>query len=414
MKTYILIFIFSAFLFLGFAPEAFANQPPVANAGPDLYINSNQTITLQGSGYDVDGGAVTFYWNCSGGTLSNYNIAQPVFTAPYSSSQTSYTCTLSITDNYGLSVSDSMTVFQNYNSVSVGGILAQTNSATNISNNSATLNGYLQNPIYASQSSYVWFQWGTSTNYGNQTNQQTINNGGSFNQNLTNLSYNTTYHYRAVVQNNNQTFYGQDVSFTTNQNYYNTGTLSVSKKAVNITRNNLNWSNLINAYPSDILSFSVTLQAGNQDLHNVSIRENLPANLIYNDTLLINATRDFSANPVSGINVGTIRAGEIVIVSYQVKVANSGNFAYGTSTLSSETTISADGISQQIATNSILVDNTAVSGASTISPTNLSTGLTNKFLTESFFLPMILIVIGSWFYFSGQVYVFADWLEKKL
>ena len=299
------------------------------------------------------------------------------------------------------------------NQTPVGGISVQTNSATNVYSNSATLNGYLQNPIYASQTSYVWFQWGTSTNYGNQTNQQTINNGGTFSQNLTNLLYNTTYHYRAVVQNNNQIIYGQDMSFTTNQNYY-AATLSISKKAINITRNNLNWSNSINAYPLDILSFSILLQAGNQDLHNVFVKEILPANLIYNDNLLINATQNFSANPISGINIGTIKANEIAIVSYQVRVASSTNFAFGASTLTPQTTVLSDQTPLQTTNNSIIIDNTAVSGATTTNPTVISTGMTNNFLTESFFLPMLLIILGSWLYFSGRVYTFADWLGTKM
>jgi hypothetical protein len=414
MKSYILVFILSAVLFLGFAPEVFANQVPVANAGPDLYINSNQTITLQGSGHDPDGGSVNFYWNCSGGTLSSYNIAQPIFTATNSSSQNSYTCTLSITDNYGLSSSDSMTIFQNYNTNNVGGISVQTNQATNISGNQATLNGSFTAANISVN--YVWFQYGFSTNYGTETVYQSMSgNSGSFTQIISSLYLNGTYHYRAVVQDyNGNKFYGQDLTFTANQNYYNTGTLSISKKAINITKNNLTWSNLINACPSDILSFSVVLQANGGDLHNVVVKENLPANLIYNDTLLIGANRDYSSNPSIGINVGTIKAGEITIISYQVRVAPSANFTFGTSTLTSETIVSSNETGSQTTSNSIVIDNTQVSGANTTNPTVISTGMTNKFFTESFFLPMLLIIIGSWLYFSGRVYTFADWLGTKM
>ncbi len=36
-----------------------------------------------------------------------------------------------------------------------------------------------------------------------------------------------------------------------------------------------------------------------------------------------------------------------------------------------------------------------------LGPTNVSTGLTNNLLTDSFFLPLVIAVIGIWMYRSG-------------
>ena len=87
------------------------NHAPTANAGPDKTVNENDHVTLDGSGTDPDGDSLTYSWTCTGGNLSDYNVAQPTFYAPSVSQDTNYTCTLTVTDSHGLdSDPDSMTV----------------------------------------------------------------------------------------------------------------------------------------------------------------------------------------------------------------------------------------------------------------------------------------------------------------
>jgi uncharacterized repeat protein (TIGR01451 family) len=388
---------------------AFAVQAPTANAGPDLYVNSGQNIILQGSGFDPDGGSLTYYWNCNGGTLSSYNIAQPTYTAPtitQYNNQTTYICTLTVTNNVGLSAFDSMTVFVNYNQV--GGSNIQTNAATNISNYQATFNGYFSMP-YITGTNYVWFQWGTSTDYGNQTNQQNFSYAGSFSQNIAGLVANTTYHFRAVLQNGNGIIYGQNMTFyTSNSGSGNVGLL-INKKVVNLTSGNLNWQTSVNANPSDILSFAITLQAtGNQDIHNVVVRDILPAYIIYKDGLLINTTLNYFGDIGSGINIGTIPAQGISVISYRAQVANATVMPQGTTTSTNIASITSNETGSQTASSSVIVKNSTIYGA-----TAISTGLTNNFLTESFLFPLLFIIFGLWIYFSVRVYRFADWLRLK-
>lgn len=62
-----------------------------------------------------------------------------------------------------------------------------------------------------------WFQWGTTTSYGNATTAESLGSGTSVVQMLhtiSGLSPNTTYHFRAVAQNSAGINYGLDMSFT--------------------------------------------------------------------------------------------------------------------------------------------------------------------------------------------------------
>ena len=393
-----------------------------ANAGPDLYLASGQNVTLQGSGYDPNGYSLNYYWTCTGGTLSSYNVAQPIYTAPYTyNNQTSYTCTLTVTNNYGNSNSDSVVVYLGYgNGNNYGNTYVQTNYATYVSNSQATLNGSLSGyNSYANTTNYVYFQWGTTTNYNNQTGQQNIGYSGTFMQNITNLYSGTTYHFRAVAQGNSGTVYGQDMTFTTsgsgyyNYNNNNNGSLSITKQVIDLSSGNLSWTTSVNAKPSDILSFAITLYAGNQDLHNVIVRDILPVNLIYKGNLIVNTSSNYSGDITSGVNIGTVYANQSVIVSYQVQVAPDANFSYGATTLTNNASVTSNERGTQNASATVIVNKSLVYGASTTA-SSASTGLTNNFFTDSFFLPLLLIISGLWFYFSGKIYLLADKLKAKI
>ena len=79
---------------------------------------------------------------------------------------------------------------------------------------SATLNGTV-NPHGSTTS--VHFQYGTTTNYGSVTANQSFS--GTTTQNVTanisGLMANTTYHFRIVATNGHGTSYGSDKTFTT-------------------------------------------------------------------------------------------------------------------------------------------------------------------------------------------------------
>lgn len=92
-----------------------------------------------------------------------------------------------------------------------------TNPATNITSNSAKLNGTV-NPNGID--TFVYFQYGTTTTYGTFSDKyQFIGSGMSpvnvFADDLTGLSPNTLYNFRVVVNDYNGSTYGNNMRFIT-------------------------------------------------------------------------------------------------------------------------------------------------------------------------------------------------------
>jgi hypothetical protein len=89
-----------------------------------------------------------------------------------------------------------------------------TNAATNVTTSSATLNGSLDPHGLTTT---VFFQYGTTTNYGSATamRSQTGNTYRNIAANISGLTTHTTYHFRMVATNAGGTRMGSDRTFTT-------------------------------------------------------------------------------------------------------------------------------------------------------------------------------------------------------
>jgi hypothetical protein len=157
------------------------NNPPTCEAGSDKTVNENQSVQLDCFASDLDGDPLTYFWSCTGGSLNNPSILQPIYTAPSVTVDTDYTCTLNVDDGRGGNCSDSMVV--HVQDVPSGEIITSPVVATigdpTISEDpahpgqyQAILTGYLDSLGFDSGTCpsckcIVWFGWGTSGTPGN-------------------------------------------------------------------------------------------------------------------------------------------------------------------------------------------------------------------------------------------------------
>lgn len=93
-------------------------------------------------------------------------------------------------------------------------VTAITSYATGVSTNMAYLNGL--SVINEGGAGNAWFEYGVTTAMGNRTPNQSIGTGShSISRQILNLSPNTSYYFKFVVQNDEGTFYGDIRTFTT-------------------------------------------------------------------------------------------------------------------------------------------------------------------------------------------------------
>lgn len=144
------------------------------------------------------------------GLPSGASAPSPVSCSPSCSSvMTISTAATTLTGTYSINVcgtggGQTHCVVYGLTVTSAGAAITQpsvtTNPATNITQTSATLNGTL-NGMGNAASVLIWFEWGLTTSYGNSTPVQTLAATGAFSANLTGLSSNTTYYFKARAKN---------------------------------------------------------------------------------------------------------------------------------------------------------------------------------------------------------------------
>ncbi|MEX2052394.1 MAG: hypothetical protein WD991_01705 [Candidatus Paceibacterota bacterium] len=144
---------------------------------------------------------------------------------------------ITCTNSAGASASDFTTVTVSGQTINNPTVFTQ--SATNISSNSATLNGFVTG---GNSSVNAWFQWGTNpSNLFASTNQNFYGSGSTnFSAPIFNLSPNTIYYFRAVAQGQSGIIYGNILSFSTTGNIFNPPLPNPQLPSVNLTADSTN------------------------------------------------------------------------------------------------------------------------------------------------------------------------------
>ncbi|MDD5098110.1 MAG: PKD domain-containing protein [Candidatus Pacebacteria bacterium] len=207
------------------------------DAGINKNIFENQSVILNGSAYSYYGSNLTYYWTCNGGSLSNSTTLSPIYYAPAVDSDTTYACTLYVTDGRGYKNSDTTSITVR-NATSQGiNLRVTTNNPESVTGSTVVLNGIVNND--GGQYTSVRFNWGRLSTYSNFTSW--INNktsGQAFASYVSGLEKGKAYHYRVEASNGREIVVGQDVAFVTKPDQP-TGFVALSDGTSQI---NLNWN----------------------------------------------------------------------------------------------------------------------------------------------------------------------------
>ncbi len=106
---------------------------------------------------------------------------------------------------------------QVFSTVSSSSISVITSAASSVTASTAILNGTLSN-LGATPYAQVWFEYGTTADFGNSTDLQQMNAPGNFSAAVTGLAPGLTYYYHAVAMNptgGSRSVYGAATSFNT-------------------------------------------------------------------------------------------------------------------------------------------------------------------------------------------------------
>ncbi|MBP6855543.1 MAG: hypothetical protein KBC26_01020 [Candidatus Pacebacteria bacterium] len=241
------------------------------NSGSSPYVQTNSATNISQTSATLNGqvnpnNSNTTYWfeygttsglgnttqtQSAGSGNNTTNISQYVSGL---TSNTTYYFRAVAQNQYGTSYGQILTFTTNTGGGGSAPIV-QTNSATNISQSYATLNGSV-NPNNANTN--YWFEYGTNGNLGNSTVMQNAGSGNysmNISQYLSGLMSNTTYYFRAVAQNQYGTSYGQILTFVTNTGG---GSCTISPNV---------WTNSANSISSNGLTFNGQVTANGDNAY---------------------------------------------------------------------------------------------------------------------------------------------------
>src|SRR5581483_6740075 len=227
---------------------------PTIAQGPNPQF-PNQPTWLNGS---ATGGSTLTYTIAWGDSTTSPPLGPFASGTSYSAQHNygavgTYTATVTVTDQFGLSNSNTGNV--NIRDVAVGSTDPSWGGLTSL-----TLNGTVSS-MNGLSSVDTWFVYGQTTSYGSSTSHVTRSATGSFSVQVPGLATNTLFHYKLMMQNSMGTSDGGDRTVSTADNGAGAPTLSVSPSVT--ARSELVWANGSAVHPQGAnLTYSIDWKDG--------------------------------------------------------------------------------------------------------------------------------------------------------
>lgn len=220
----------------------------------------------------------------------------------------------------------------------------------------------------------VWFEWGKTSGYGQETPHISKYGKGEFSYTISNLENCQTYHYRAVVKHKNfdNKNYGEDKSFTTPCPAPKVLALvspTITKRVRNISDGEIAPSKRIFADPNEILEFQIILNSGSGG-KNFRLKDNPPKGIsILKETLKIDGS-SVAGDLENGISFGDLGENQTKTITFQAKVLGEEYFNFGSNSLTNTATLYFDN-DQYSDSAEVIVVKKAIAGAVTAVPTGI-------------------------------------------
>ena len=179
----------------------------------------------------------------------------------------------------------------------------------------------------------------------------------------------------------------------------------VRKTVRNFSRGT-SYDDLVQASPGEMLTFGVVIFAGKDPLYDVTVKDSLPAGLLYRGDLRVDNVLT-SGDIFDGLNIGHIPAAGMKTVTFRADVAGEVSFSFGQTKLINSVEVSSRNGSGSD-TAEVIVSKTAVAGAAT----NVPTGWTNNLFLDSFFLPLSASLFVIWL-LKARILRIEEWLDAR-
>jgi hypothetical protein len=161
--------------------------------------------------------------------------------------------------------------------------------------------------------------------------------------------------------------------------------------------------NSLDVSPGELLTYSIEVEADDEDLEDVFVRDELSSRIIYEGSLKVDGD-SVSGDIEDGIDIGDIDEGESKTVTFDVRVASEDEFLIGTTSITNIANVSADNASLETDSATIHVERES-------KVTEVVTGITGNSFFDYFLIPLLIASV-IFFLFRRQITFYIEKLEK--